>query len=137
MAIIKAQLYAIDPSGDRIAVTVDEAGALEVDLAPVETILESIEEAVAPLEAALTSLQAALAPATDRVPVAKDDEAADPAGPYRGFFMDAEGALTVTLTNGQTRTYASGAFAAKTDYTLTIARVWETGTGSQNVWGIK
>lgn len=75
-------------------------------------------------------------PAQDRVAVTKHDDDADPAGPFRGFIMDAEGALKVTLVNGETRIYPSGLFAGKQDYTLPIQRVWSTGTGSQNIFGL-
>ena len=80
----------------------------------------------------------ALIVAGDYIAVTKHNESADSAGPFIGFVMDAEGALKLTTSNGDTRTYATGTFKAGVAYGFGagIQRVWSTGTGSQNVYGI-
>lgn len=71
----------------------------------------------------------------DLVAVTKSDSVPDPAGPFRAFRMDAEGAIKVTTAAGTDRTYPSGLFAAGEVVELQITRVWSTGTGSQNIYG--
>lgn len=75
---------------------------------------------------------------SDYVPVTKHDVNPDPAGPFRGFIMDTVGAVKLTTSDGNTRTYASGTFAAGIahGFTAGIERFWSTGTGSQTIYGV-
>lgn len=75
-------------------------------------------------------------PAQDALAVTQSDTADDPAGPFRGFILSAEGALKIRTANDEDRTYASGIFAAKTIYPIAFKRVFDTGTDAITVIGL-
>lgn len=80
-----------------------------------------------------------MAPPYEYIAVVRSDDTPDPNGPFRGFIMDAAGAVKVTLMNGNVRTYPIGTFAAGVPHGMTagILHVWDTGTGAQNIYGFK
>lgn len=48
------------------------------------------------------------------------------------FSMDADGAIKLTLVNGDTVVIPSGSLVAGVQHSLAFRRIWSTGTGSQN-----
>lgn len=72
----------------------------------------------------------------DIVAVTKSDTVADLNGPFRGFVMDAAGAIKMHTPKGNDRVLPSGLLAANVVHWIAFSRIWSTGTGAQNIYGI-
>lgn len=79
---------------------------------------------------------ATMSPGTDALAATQHDTNDDPAGPFRGFWLSATGAVKVRTAAGHDRTFASGHLLAGVVYPIQIVRVFDTGTDAITVYGI-
>ena len=74
--------------------------------------------------------------ATNIVLATKSDTVNDPAGPFRGIVFVTAQAIKITTHENDDITLPSGLLSAGVVHNIRVKRVWSTGTGGGDVYGV-